>query len=567
VKHEFNGRKGFFAPFAPPVLGDEDDPIEIVERLRAFVGRLTEGLVEYDGRNTWITVKQLLWWQFPDLDQDTVDSVCRHILPDPPRIIKKGFSYLLTSITYAEIANNVPRPVDKMVVTSTIKALYGYPLTPLVDQLAGHEGYGGLGIVEAPSIDVYNLVPGLTELERSEMRGRGMLQQGFLDTVLRAWDHFSATVTGMMDNARRSMFSAIVSERCLAVSYKMVEAYVTSRTIPFSYDDFDESMVNSMAWFLGALACEGTIIEQNGDWRRIRVGPTNPLVFFQKALPLTRHPSMQSAEMTLSPAFVSCLRTIGMVRSAPNFFPVRMNDDSSRELFLAGLLDTRGVLCFDGNSGKKMKFRAIIDVPYDTADGWLDLVPVTMPLEISAGIDLSDRNRERFCPSTSILERDGAILHVFGRRHAEGRYATEGEEVQDLARALKYIYESILPLCVHPRISYFLDLAMYIEDDYGQVDTGPSFPRALRAAIEELGGLDTRRIQDNLKHRILDPDTGEVWLFLPPWLRDFMAAKGVTADDLMESCKLWGKFVPFPRAIHYSPLLDLELPARVDMEK
>ncbi|MBN2153403.1 MAG: hypothetical protein JW839_18255 [Candidatus Lokiarchaeota archaeon] len=59
------------------------------------------------------------------------------------------------------------------------------------------------------------------------------------------------------------------------------------------------------------------------------------------------------------------------------------------------------------------------------------------------------------------------------------------------------------------------------------------------------GGLDTRGIIDTLQYPVVDPETKQVLLYKPRWLRALLAASGLSDADIVASLARNGPFVSF----------------------
>ena len=546
----FTSTEEFWSIFKDCITGLEKvltNDQELIERTNKAYLSIKSQLREIHGRDTGVAAEAIILHQFPNISPDIIDKACPREAFEKKQIRFFNRSCIMTTSLANEVITAIQRETREFdELQQAARSIYGDNLTLLLQHARGIELSYSLGITNQLHVDLETLVTFDHREKDVVITGNDALPTSFYNEIINSWKKFCSSVNfiGGMDGA--TTFARIVASKYPILRPATVCNYLRGQNYPATYDSLDDLPSDAATWLSSAIIAEsGLIHPAKASTTKILIGNMNPLVFFDDLIPQIHHPANDSKNRTLSPAFLDYVATRSKWRMDTPLIPFKNITERERDLFLAALFDTHGIIfkrSEGGNGGTSV--RILIVIPVDAVNDWLSIFPDPLPLDVSENVNLTDETSRRFQPMIRIDGPTHAVIHIFGRKFPEELYGTEQSSAEHLAKAVKYFYERVFIHCVHPRLDELLEASWYLEDDYGEAPSSSTYAKTLKQSLKNLGGIDTRGIMETVNHPIKDPANGKAMIFAPLWLRDALKERNITIEHLVKSRELFGGFVP-----------------------
>nr|MDO8113542.1 hypothetical protein [Candidatus Sigynarchaeota archaeon] len=331
-------------------------------------------------------------------------------------------------------------------------------------------------------------------------------------------------------------YSGLIKDSFPSISIQTLRFWMEKSEKTLIHDPFTEENVHDHAWLLGAMLGE-TSITLDPPSALVQIGYSNPLLVLDFLIPRYQLSGDLHFVIKLSPPFVDWLTKVSALGPAGKRNLSFTNNFAEIDEFIAGFMDVHLTIASKYS-------RIAVSLPLENVSEWLSVMPRPIPVDI-LGNGIIVEGLKHHSVTWYPAEKPCVKGYFFGRRYNDTIFDTEDQAITHIVTNLKYLYERVLPHCTHPRLERLFFAAQDIEDHFGGEREQDSYACRLRRKLSEMGGINTRELQDTLSRPVLDPDTGNVLIYKPKWLIRRMKEKNCTDADIFASLARHGPFIPF----------------------
>lgn len=403
-------------------------------------------------------------------------------------------------------------------------------LTPLINIARGKPGKGSVVVA---SVEYLEDLP--TIHTRPRIATWRAINCDFVDDLFNTCDAISPLITEVTGKELEPALHSWVASKISEVDDRVLYDWLKDRRSPLVYDVFEASAAEKLAWVLGAMLSESRIFV-SGNGTRLSIPDSNPLMFLEFLIPQVRHPSLTGTIKTLSPDLVDYLKSSGAIDKDFKRSPIGL---SNKDLFLAGFFDAHLVV-------SNAPYSLLINAPFENFQPWLDAIPFNAPVSASVSEEITIRDG-RHDIQQNIADQSPSshmTIHLLGRKFTSSKEDFDDAILRQVASNIKYVFERVFPLCIHPRLDLVLEIGLYTDDRYGRSKYSSRYARALRRVLKGMGGIDLNPLKSTVAAPIHKPGTRDVLIYMPPWLKALLRSKNLPANAILEAFINRGEFIP-----------------------
>jgi hypothetical protein len=359
------------------------------------------------------------------------------------------------------------------------------------------------------------------------------INRDYVKDLFRVRDEIRPIVTEITGKEIMPAIHSWLISKTEGVDSRVLADWLEGRRVPPEYDAFTSEDAEDLAWILGSMLSESKIFA-SGEGTRIAVPDSNPLMFLEFLIPQTRHPSYMGKEKILSPDLVEYLKVRGGLDDVCRRSPISL---TNHDLFLAGFFDAHLVVA-------NRPFILHVMTPFNNFQPWLNTIPFKAPVALitSNAVEIAGSKHDIQDVFPNQSPSNHAIIYLLGRKFSSSKDRIDANSLHQVAFNIKYVFERIFPLCIHPRLDTVLEVGMYTDEHYGRSKYSSDYAFALSNVLREMGGIDLGPLKKTVNSPIRKPGTTDVLVYLPAWLKDLLKRKGWSADDILAAFTRRGEF-------------------------